>query len=115
MIAVITYISVLERKKEIGILRALGASKHNVSSVFNAETVIEGFISGLMGILITLGVSVPVNAYVLSVYDVPNIMRLSWQSALALIGISVLLTFLAGLIPSRKAAHEDPVEALRSE
>lgn len=115
MIAVITYISVLERKKEIGILRALGASKHNVSSVFNAETVIEGFISGLMGILITLGVSVPVNAYVLSVYDVPNIMRLSWQSALALIGISVLLTFLAGLIPSRKAAREDPVEALRSE
>jgi putative ABC transport system permease protein len=115
MIAVITYISVLERKKEIGILRALGASKHNVSSVFNAETVIEGFISGLMGILITLGVSVPVNAYVLSVYDVPNIMRLSWQPALALIGISVLLTFLAGLIPSRKAAHEDPVEALRSE
>lgn len=115
MIAVITYISVLERKKEIGILRALGASKHNVSSVFNAETVIEGFISGLMGILITLGVSVPVNAYALSVYDVPNIMRLSWQSALALIGISVLLTFLAGLIPSRKAAHEDPVEALRSE
>ncbi|MGN0071283.1 MAG: ATP-binding cassette domain-containing protein [Atopobiaceae bacterium] len=115
MIAVITYISVLERKKEIGILRSLGASKHNVSSVFNAETVIEGFISGLMGILITLAASVPVNAYVLSVYDVPNIMQLSWQSALALIGISILLTFLAGLIPSRKAAHEDPVEALRSE
>lgn len=115
MIAVITYISVLERKKEIGILRSLGASKHNVSSVFNAETVIEGFISGLMGILITLAVSVPVNAFVLSVYDVPNIMRLSWQSALALIGISILLTFLAGLIPAKKAAHADPVEALRSE
>lgn len=115
MIAVITYISVLERKKEIGILRSIGASRRNVSSVFNAETIIEGLISGVMGIAITLIVSVPVNAYVLRVYAVPNIMRLSWQASLVLIGISVALTLLAGLIPASKASKADPVEALRSE
>ena len=115
MIAVITYISVLERKKEIGILRSIGASKHNVSSVFNAETVIEGLVSGVMGIAITLAVSIPVNAYVLNRYAVADIMQLSWQHAVVLIGISVLLTFLAGLIPASKASREDPVEALRSE
>ncbi|MCI1644942.1 MAG: ATP-binding cassette domain-containing protein [Olsenella sp.] len=115
MIAVITYISVLERKKEIGILRSIGASKHNVSSVFNAETVIEGLVSGVMGIAITLAASIPVNSYVFNRYAVSNIMQLSWQHALILIGISVLLTFLAGLIPASKASREDPVEALRSE
>ncbi len=115
MIAVITYISVLERKKEIGILRSIGASKHNVSSVFNAETVIEGLVSGVMGIAITLLVSIPVNIYVFNRYAVSNIMQLSWQHALILIGISVLLTFLAGLIPASKASRADPVEALRSE
>ncbi len=115
MIAVITYISVLERKKEIGILRSIGASKHNVSSVFNAETVIEGLVSGVMGIAITLAASIPVNAYVLNRYAVADIMQLSWQHAVILIGISVLLTFLAGLIPASKASREDPVEALRSE
>lgn len=115
MIAVITYISVLERRKEIGILRSIGASKGNIRSIFNAETIIEGFVSGVMGIIITLIITIPVNAYVLATYKVRNVMRLSWSSALILIGISILLTFLAGLIPASKAAREDPVEALRSE
>ncbi len=115
MIAVITYISVLERKKEIGILRSIGASKHNVSSVFNAETVIEGLVSGVMGVAITLLASIPVNIYVYNHYAVSNIMQLTPQYALILIGISVALTFLAGLIPASKASRADPVEALRSE
>lgn len=115
MIAVITYISVLERKKEIGILRALGASKGNVSQVFNAETVIEGLISGTMGVLITLLVSIPVNALIESQFAVPNLMALSPRDAAILIGIAVVLNFVAGLIPSAKASRSDPVEALRSE
>jgi ABC-type antimicrobial peptide transport system permease subunit len=115
MIGVITYISVLERKKEIGVLRAMGASRGNIANVFNAETVIEGFISGVLAIAVVLAVSIPVNAIVLETQDVPNVMQLPWDAALALIGISVLLTFVAGLIPSQKAAHADPVEALRSE
>lgn len=115
MIAVITYISVLERKKEIGILRAIGASKHNISSVFNAETVIEGLVAGVMGIAITLLLTIPANAIVEAYFGVHDLVRLPVHYALLLIGISVLLTFLAGFIPAKKASRSDPVEALRSE
>lgn len=115
MISIITYISVLERKKEIGILRAMGASKLNVANIFNAETIIEGFIAGVLAIAVVYAASVPVNAYILETRDVPNIMQLPWESALALVGVSVALTLIAGLIPSSAAARRDPVEALRSE
>ena len=115
MIGIITYISVLERKKEIGILRAIGASKRNVANVFNAETFIEGLISGLFAIAVVLAVSVPVNAWVLHDFAVEGIMTLPWESAAVLVLISVALTMIAGLLPARKASHEDPVEALRSE
>ena len=115
MIGIITYISVLERKKEIGILRAMGASKLNVANVFNAETFIEGLIAGVFAILVVAVASVPVNAWVLATYNVPNIMSLPVGSALALIATSVVLTVVAGLIPSAGASRRDPVEALRSE
>ena len=115
MIGIITYISVLERKQEIGILRAIGASKRNVASVFNAETFIEGLISGVFAIAVVVGVSVPVNAWVAQSFAVENIMSLPWQSAAALVCVSVALTLVAGLIPSSAASRRDPVEALRSE
>ncbi len=115
MISIITYISVLERKKEIGILRAMGASKLNVANIFNAETVIEGFFAGVLAVLVVYAASVPVNEIVYRLKDVPNIMQLPVESALALVGISVVLTLVAGLIPSSAAARRDPVEALRSE
>ena len=115
MIGIITYISVLERKKEIGILRAIGASKRNVASVFNAETFIEGLISGVFAILVVLAVSVPVNAWVLADFNVEGIMNLPAGSAAVLVCISVALTLVAGLIPSSAASRRDPVEALRSE
>ena len=115
MIGIITYISVLERKKEIGILRAIGASKRNVASVFNAETFIEGLISGVFAILVVVAVSVPVNAWVLADFNVEGIMNLPAGSAAVLVCISVALTLIAGLIPSSAASRRDPVEALRSE
>lgn len=115
MIGIITYISVLERKKEIGILRSIGASKGDIGRVFNAETIIVGFAAGLIGIGLTLLASLPVNAVVDSLFKVSNVAALPWQAGLILIGISVLLTFLAGLIPSSAASRKDPVEALRSE
>ena len=115
MIGIITYISVLERKKEIGILRAIGASKGNVANVFNAETFIEGLIAGVFAIAVVLIVSVPVNAYVLETKQVPNIMSLPAIDAVVLILISVVLTVVAGLLPARSASKKDPVEALRSE
>lgn len=115
MISIITYISVLERKKEIGILRAMGASKGNIANVFNAETFIEGLIAGVLAIAVVLAISVPVNRFVEAGWDVPNIMSLPLSAALTLIGVSVVLTFLAGLIPSQAASRRDPVEALRSE
>ena len=115
MIGIITYISVLERKKEIGILRAIGASRRNVANVFNAETFIEGLISGVFAILVVVLVSLPVNDLVLRLKGVPNIMSLPWEAALALICISVALTVVAGLLPARSASKKDPVEALRSE
>ena len=115
MIGIITYISVLERKKEIGILRAIGASKRNVANVFNAETFIEGLIAGVFAIVVVVLVGFPVNAWALASKQVPNLMSLPVQDALVLIGISVLLTVVAGLLPARSASKKDPVEALRSE
>ena len=115
MIGVITYISVLERKKEIGILRSIGASKGDISRVFNAETIIVGFTAGVIGIGLTTLACIPANAIVYSLFDVANVASLPWQAALILIAISVFLTFLAGLIPSSAASRKDPVEALRSE
>ena len=115
MIGIITYISVLERKKEIGILRAIGASKRNVANVFNAETFIEGLIAGVFAIVVVVLVSFPVNAWALATKQVPNLMSLPVRDALVLIAISVLLTVVAGLLPARSASKKDPVEALRSE
>ena len=115
MIGIITYISVLERRKEIGILRAMGASKRNVASVFNAETFIEGLIAGVFAIAVVELVSIPVNAWVLHAFAVDSIMSLPASAALSLISISVILTVIAGLIPASAASRRDPVEALRSE
>ena len=115
MIAIITYISVLERTKEIGILRAMGASKKDIRRIFTAETAIEGFISGVLGIAITLLATIPINTVVSKMTNVENVAQLPWEAALILIGISIVLTMLAGLIPSRIAAKKDPVESLRSE
>ena len=116
MIGVITYISVLERKKEIGILRAIGASRHNVSQVFNAETFIIGFCAGAMGIGITLLLLIPANSIIRSLADGVNVkVALPPVAAVVLIGLSVVLTLLGGLIPSRKAAKSDPVTALRTD
>lgn len=116
MIGVITYISVLERKKEIGILRAIGASKHNISQVFNAETFIIGLCAGLIGIGLTLLLLIPGNALIHSLAGTTDInASLPVVSAIILIALSVVLTLLGGLIPSRKAAKSDPVTALRAE
>ena len=115
MIGVITYISVLERKKEIGILRSIGASKGDIGRVFNAETVIVGLVAGLIGIGVTALGCIPANTIVYALFDVPNVAILPWQAAVILVAISVFLTFLSGLIPSSAASRKDPVEALRSE
>ena len=115
MIGIITYISVLERKKEIGILRAMGASKGNIANIFNAETVIEGLMSGVFAVVLVALVSLPVNAIVLAMMNISGILALPITAALILILISVLLTFIAGLVPAMNAARRDPVEALRSE
>ena len=115
MIAIITYISVLERTKEIGILRALGASKNGISKIFNAETFIEGLLSGVFGILVTLLLCIPINAAVKSLVKVDRVASLPLQYGLILILISIFLTLLAGFFPSRIAAKKDPVTSLRSE
>ena len=115
MIGIITYISVLERTKEIGILRSIGASKRDISRVFNAETLIVGLAAGVIGILVTLLLNIPVNIVIKALVDISNVSRLPLAGAIALIIISVLLTMIAGLIPSRYAAKKDPVEALRTE
>lgn len=115
MIGVITYISVLERRKEIGILRAIGASKKDISRVFNAETIIEGLIAGVLGVGITALLCIPASAIIEALFDVPNVAQLPVGAAIILILISVFLTFIAGLIPSKSASKKDPVEALRSE
>ncbi len=115
MIGIITYISVLERTKEIGILRAIGASKKDVSRVFNAETLIIGLFSGLLGIGLTILLNIPINLIVADLSGVKNVSVLPVVGGIALVLISVILTVIAGLIPSRMASKKDPVEALRSE
>ena len=115
MIGIITYISVLERTKEIGILRSIGASKHDISMVFNAETLIVGFVSGAMGIIVTMLLIIPINAIIKNLSGIANVAGLPWLAALILVLISMALTFIAGLIPAKMAAKKDPVVALRSE
>ena len=115
MIAIITYISVLERTKEIGILRAVGASKRDISHVFNAETFIEGLISGLFGIGITLLLCIPINIIIEHLINVSGLASLPFNGAILLIILSIVLTLIAGIIPSRMASRRDPVEALRTE
>lgn len=115
MIGIITYISVLERIKEIGVLRALGASKTDVSRVFNAETLIIGFAAGIIGIGITVLLNIPISLIIKSLAGISNVAVLPWQGGLILVAISMALTLIAGLIPSRMAAKKDPVIALRSE
>ena len=115
MIAIITYISVLERTKEIGILRAIGASKKDISRVFNAETFIEGLIAGVLGIAVTLLINVPINLIVGNLAGVSTIATLETSSAIILVLISVTLTVIAGFIPAKMASKKDPVESLRTE
>lgn len=115
MIGIITYISVLERTKEIGVLRSIGASKKDVSRIFNAETLIEGFVSGALGIVVTLLLCIPANALIKHLTDISNVAQLPVEGGVILIIISMFLTFIAGLIPAKLAAKKDPVVALRSE
>ena len=115
MIGIITYISVLERTKEIGILRAMGASKKDISRVFNAETFIVGLIAGLFGIGLTIIINIPVNMIIKSITGISNIAKLPINGAIILVIISMLLTIIAGLIPSKMASKKDPVIALRTE
>lgn len=115
MIGIITYISVLERTKEIGILRSIGASKKDISRVFNAETMIVGLVSGLLGVGVTVLLCIPINAIIYHFSEIPNVAKLPLAGGTILVVISVTLTLIAGLIPSRVAAKKDPVEALRTE
>jgi putative ABC transport system permease protein len=115
MIAIITYISVIERTKEIGILRAMGASKKDVRRVFNAETMIEGLTAGILGIIVTILLNIPINIIIKKIVNISGIASLPPKGAIILIIISVLLTVIAGFIPSKIASKKDPVEALRSE
>ena len=115
MIAIITYISVIEREKEIGILRAIGASKKDISRVFNAETLIEGLAAGVLGIVVTLLLNIPINIIIKKTVDISNIAVLPVNGAIILIIISIFLTVIAGFIPAKIASRKDPVEALRSE
>ncbi len=115
MIGIITYISVLERTKEIGILRSIGASKKDISRVFNAETMIVGLVSGLLGVGVTVLLCIPINAVIYYFSEIPDVAELPVIGGTILVMISVSLTLIAGLIPSRVAAKKDPVEALRTE
>lgn len=115
MIGIITYISVLERTKEIGVLRSIGASKKDVSRIFNAETLIEGFVSGALGIIVTLLLCIPANAIIKNLTTISNVAQLPAAGAVILVIISMLLTLIAGFIPAKLAAKKDPVVALRSE
>jgi putative ABC transport system permease protein len=116
MIGIITYISVLERTREIGVLRSIGASKRDISRVFNAETLIVGFCAGVLGIGITLLLNLPISAIVQHLTGIPYLRAsLPPAAGVILVVISMILTLIAGLIPARLAAKRDPVEALRSE
>jgi putative ABC transport system permease protein len=115
MIGIITYISVLERTKEIGILRSIGASKKDISRVFNAETLIEGFVSGALGIIITLLLCIPANRIIENVTTIAGVAKLPVAGGVILVVISMILTLIAGFVPSKIAAKKDPVVALRSE
>lgn len=115
MIGIITYISVLERTKEIGILRSIGASKKDISRVFNAETLIIGFCAGVLGILCTYLLTFPANAILKAVVNVSGLVQVPWGAALVLVCISMILTVISGLIPSKMASKKDPVIALRTE
>ena len=115
MIGIITYISVLERTKEIGILRAMGASKRDISNVFNAETLIVGFSAGVIGIAVTLLLNIPINIIIENITGIANVALLPWQGGVILVVISMLLTLIAGLVPAGVAAKKDPIEALRTE
>ena len=115
MIGIITYISVLERIKEIGILRALGASKRDVSRVFNAETLIIGLAAGLLGIGVTVLLNIPISFIIYKLAGIRGVAKLPWLGGVILVAISMGLTLLAGLIPSKIASKKDPVVALRTE
>jgi putative ABC transport system permease protein len=116
MIGIITYISVLERTKEIGILRAMGASKKDIGRVFNAETLIIGLCAGIIGIVLTVLICIPASAIVQYLTGIPTIAAvLPWQGALILIGVSTVMTLISGLIPAKSASRKDPVVALRTE
>ena len=116
MIGIITYISVLERTREIGIIRAIGGSKRDISTVFNAETLIVGLVSGAIGIGVSLLMLIPINAILYSATGIEGLSAfLPPMAAIILVAISMTLTLIAGLIPSRLAAKKDPVEALRTE
>ena len=115
MIGIITYISVLERTKEIGILRSIGASKKDISRVFNAETLIVGLTAGVLGILITVLLNIPINMVIHSLAGIGTIAKLPFAGGVILVLISIFLTVVAGLIPARIASKKDPVEALRTE
>ncbi|MEG1608502.1 MAG: FtsX-like permease family protein, partial [Clostridia bacterium] len=115
MIGIITYVSVVERTKEIGILRSLGARKFDVSNVFNAETAIIGFIAGLFGVVVTYLLSIPINLIIYAKLSIKNLCFLNPWHALLMVVLSVGLTLIAGLIPARIASKKDPVVALRTE
>ncbi|MGN0688523.1 MAG: ATP-binding cassette domain-containing protein [Oscillospiraceae bacterium] len=115
MIGIITYISVLERTKEIGILRSIGASKRDISRVFTAETLIVGFVAGAIGIIVTILLIIPINAIIKLITNISGMAVLPWVGAVILVAVSMALTLIAGLFPSRIAANKDPVEALRTE
>lgn len=115
MIGIITYISVLERTKEIGVLRSIGASKKDISRVFNAETVIIGFVAGMIGIIVTIILNIPINMIIKHLAGLEHVAKLPLYGGIVLVLISVILTMIGGLIPARVASKKDPVEALRSE
>ena len=115
MIAIITYTSVVERTREIGVLRAIGARKRDIATIFNSETLIEGFLSGIVGIFLAWIITLPVNVFVMNKFQITNIADLTWWHVVSMFALSIGLSFLSGLIPSQLAAKKDPVYALRSD